>query len=164
VDTEKDNGTTFYFTLPRNGIEEVKEVLDNEDGDQEQGIPDNISVLVAEDDEASFMLFKEIVSGEGVTLLWAKNGKEALDILEANNQVNIVLMDIKMPVMNGYEATKTIKAKYPGLPVVMQSAFTSEQNQQRAIEAGCDAYIAKPIKEEKLYGLFASLLKDNSVV
>jgi PAS domain S-box-containing protein len=163
VDTEKDKGTTFYFALPRKGIEEVKEELDNADGDQKQGIPDNISVLVAEDDEASFMLFKEIVSGEGVALLRAYNGKEALDILEANNQVDIVLMDIKMPVMNGYEATKLIKAKYPGLPVVIQSAFTSERNRQRALEAGCDAYLAKPIKEEKLYGVFAKLLKANKV-
>jgi len=164
VDTEKDKGTTFFFSLPRNGKEEEKELMNNVDSMSEQSIPDNILVLVAEDDEASFMLFKEVVSGEGVALLRAKDGKEALDILEVNRQVDIVLMDIKMPVMNGYEATRAIKVKYPDLPVVVQSAFTSDRDQQKAFESGCDAYLAKPIKEDKLYGIFTSLLKGNSLV
>lgn len=78
---------------------------------------------------------------------------------ERHPEIDIVLMDIKMPVMNGYDATRLIKQMRPGLPVIVQTAFTSADERQKAGSAGCDAYITKPVKKNELLELIGALLK-----
>ena len=81
-----------------------------------------------------------------------------MELVEHHPEINLVLMDIKMPVMNGFEATKLIKQQHPDLPVIAQSAFTSKEDKQKAQEAGCDAFITKPINKAKLLNLITELL------
>ena len=83
----------------------------------------------------------------------AVNGKEAVEICLANSLIKIVLMDINLPLMNGYDATKMIKSHFPGLPVIAQTAYDQEDEKQNAFNAGCDGYITKPIDNHKLLTL-----------
>lgn len=106
------------------------------------------TILIAEDNEINYFLLHEILLETNVTLLWAKNGEETIDVFEKNT-VDLILMDIKMPVMNGYEATKFIKSKY-NVPIIAQTAHAMANDEQKSLEAGCDAYVTKPIEQELL--------------
>ncbi|MDD3891769.1 MAG: response regulator, partial [Bacteroidales bacterium] len=80
----------------------------------------------------------------------AKNGKEAVEICMANRNVDIVLMNIKMPIMNGYEATAKIKSVFPNLTIIAQTAYTSAHDKEMAIKYGCNDFISKPIDKDEL--------------
>jgi len=81
-----------------------------------------------------------------IRVLWAKNGHEAVDLCETDPAINLVFMDIKMPGLNGYDATRQIKIKRPDLPVIAQTAYAMAVDQLEAEKAGCDGYLSKPIK------------------
>ena len=80
-----------------------------------------------------------------IKVLWAKNGAEAISLCEGDSSINLVLMDIKMPLLNGFEATRKIKLIRPGLTIVAQTAFAMSADKEEAINAGCDDYLSKPI-------------------
>lgn len=83
-------------------------------------------------------------------ILHAKNGKEAIEICKQNTNINLILMDLKMPIMNGFEATKKIKEFRPNLSIVAQTAYRSNEDKEKAFSAGCNDFISKPISEETL--------------
>ena len=91
-------------------------------------------------------------------MLCAENGLEAVEVVQQHPEINLVLMDLKMPIMNGFEATKLIKHQRPELPVIAQSAFTSKEDKEKAKEAGCDNFITKPISKSELLDMMAKLL------
>lgn len=102
-------------------------------------------MLVAEDDPIRYALIKESIDREDIIFfIHAKNGKEAIEKIECNPQIDLVLMDIRMPEMDGHEATRIIKKKHPMIPVIAQTAFASRSDRKKAIDAGCDEYISKP--------------------
>ena len=107
-------------------------------------------LLIAEDDETSFMLLKAYLSKGNYKLLRAANGKQTIEMLEQNPGISLILMDLKMPVMDGYEAARTIKNSHPDIPIIAQTAYALSGDNQKAIEAGCDDYVSKPIKKEIL--------------
>ena len=80
----------------------------------------------------------------------AKNGQEAVDYCATDSKLDLILMDLKMPVMNGFEATKIIKKKHPKIPIIAQTAYSSESDKIKATKAGCDEFISKPISKEQL--------------
>jgi len=80
----------------------------------------------------------------------AENGKEAINLCRENNNIDLVLMDIKMPIMDGFTATKRIKKIRPNLPIVAQTAYSTEEDIQKALEAGCDDFVSKPISRKRL--------------
>ena len=88
-----------------------------------------------------------------ITLIHARNGKEAVDFCRENKNICLVLMDIKMPILDGYEATKQIKEFKPDLPIIACTAYSIREDKIRAIEAGCDAHISKPIDKNELLDL-----------
>jgi len=88
----------------------------------------------------------------------AENGWEAVNLVQLHPEINLVLMDIKMPLTNGYDAAKLIKQQRPDLPVIAQSAFTSNEERKKAKEAGCDNFITKPIKKRELLAMIQDLL------
>ncbi len=148
VDSVEGKGTTFTFTLPY-----------NPPGSNEPAMPaPSILVLIADDDGITRILFKKILKGENMTILYACNGQEAVDLAKHHPEINLVLMDIKMPLLNGYEATRQIKKLRPDLPIIAQSAFTAPEDQEKAIQAGCDGFIKKPINKGKLLELIHKLL------
>ena len=110
---------------------------------------ENKTILVVEDDEASSILFKEILRPYGPSVLIARDGREAIKKIESNT-VDIVVMDIRLPFMNGYEATKLIKEIKPEIPVLAQTAYTLFDDRERCITAGCDDYMVKPINSSVL--------------
>ncbi|MBN2174696.1 MAG: response regulator, partial [Bacteroidales bacterium] len=114
------------------------------------------TVLVAEDEEVNYLyievLFEDETEGN-YNLIHAKNGQEAVEICMENNTIDLVLMDIKMPILNGHEATEKIKEKFPKLPIIAQTAYSTEADKQLALKHGCDDFISKPIKKEKLHEL-----------
>lgn len=107
------------------------------------------TIIVAEDVQINFRLLEINLKKTKATIIWAKNGVAAVELVK-NNEVNLVLMDIQMPIMNGYEATKKIKEIKPNLPVIAQTAFTMTNEKEESLKAGCDAYISKPINKVEL--------------
>ncbi|GAB1373296.1 hypothetical protein MASR1M46_01760 [Bacteroidales bacterium] len=117
-----------------------------------------ISILLAEDDDPSFLLIKAIMKKTNIDIFRAKTGSEALSIVQNNDNISLVLMDINMPDMNGYDATREIKKIKPDLIVVAQTAYSILGEKERILDSGFDEYISKPIKKEDLYSLIHRLV------
>lgn len=117
-----------------------------------------IKILVAEDEDSSFRVIDRILNEYGIDTVRAVNGKEAVDMVSTSPGIRLVFMDIKMPVMNGIQATRTIKKQNPVLPVIATTAFAMPGDKQVFKEAGCDDYLSKPIKEEKIINLLSKYL------
>ena len=93
-----------------------------------------------------------------MSILYAHNGQEAIDLAKLHPEINLVLMDIKMPLLNGYEATRQIKKLRPDLPVIAQTALHATEDREKAIQAGCDRFIKKPISKKELIMMMHELL------
>ncbi|MBC7124400.1 MAG: response regulator, partial [Bacteroidales bacterium] len=112
----------------------------------------NSVVLIVEDEEVNYLILNELLTAWGVSTIWAKNGREAVDLVSSLNQgINLILMDIRMPVMDGYAATMEIKQVNSAIPVVAQTAFSAPQERLKAQAAGCNGYITKPIDPNILH-------------
>ncbi|RKD86506.1 response regulator [Mangrovibacterium diazotrophicum] len=109
-----------------------------------------LNILVAEDEEYNFLLISEILKGYNINIMRAYNGKMALEHCINNPHIDLILMDISMPVMDGLEATKRVKSLRPGLPVIIQSSYTSYSDKLIAFEHGCDGFLPKPFNREGL--------------
>ena len=159
VESVEGAGSTFSFTIP---YTTVLHPGHSALGTQHSALSTrhvSLCILIAEDDEVSTLLLKKTLKGENITTLCAQNGWEAVEIVQHHPEINLVLMDIKMPVMNGFDATRLIKQQRPDLPVIAQSAFTSKEVNEKAQEAGCDSFITKPIKKSELLEMMQLLIK-----
>lgn len=119
------------------------------------------TMLIAEDDIISFELYKARLEELHLNLLHAKNGKIAVDIVKENPHINLILMDIRMPVLNGYEATKQIREFNKNVPIIAQTAFAMIPEQKIIIESGFTDFLSKPVEEEKLFGLIKKYMENN---
>jgi signal transduction histidine kinase/FixJ family two-component response regulator len=148
VSSEPNKGTRFTFELPYVRVMNIpqKEVEAPKTSYNWQ----NKKFLVAEDDDNSYAYICHILKNTGVEIIHAKNGKEAIDALSFHENIDLVLMDLQMPVLNGLETTKEIKKLYPNLIVIAQTAFAMEGDRNKCISAGCDDYITKPLHAESL--------------
>lgn len=118
----------------------------------------NKTILVTEDQESNFQLLEVLLEMWGIKTLRAINGQEAVDYCKQNKEIDLVLMDIRLPDFNGLEATKQIKKIRPELPIVAQTAYAIIGDKEKAMKAGCDGYITKPIRKEKLFELLNQFL------
>jgi two-component system, cell cycle response regulator DivK len=109
------------------------------------------TILIVEDESSNYKYLEALLRGR-VDLLWTNNGVDAIKMCN-ERQVDLILMDIKLPKMDGFEATRIIKKNKPGLPVIAVTAYAMEADRNQSIEAGCDNYIAKPYKMEELFSL-----------
>ncbi len=109
--------------------------------------------IIAEDNSSSYLFLKGVLEDTGVELIWAKNGKEAVELVKTNRDVDLILMDIKMPEMYGHEAVKKIKSINSSIPVIAQTAYALEEDREMCLSNGFDDYISKPIDIELLYNL-----------
>lgn len=157
VDSIHGEGSTFYFSLP---YEPASEINTESPKKHTLPIPEGISILIAEDDDTSHLLLDKILAKGNFKIFHAYNGMEAVKILEQQNDIDLILMDLKMPEMNGITATKLIKEKFPNLPIVAQSAFNHDADIRKAVDAGCDGFISKPIDRDELFAAINKLMKN----
>ena len=115
-------------------------------------------ILIAEDDDTSYMYLDLILRKNKYEVLRAMSGDEALNLLEKHKDIALVLMDIKMPGLDGYEATRLIKRMYPDLPVIIQTAYALLGDREKSLEAGCDEYVSKPVNMVALLKLISSMI------
>ncbi len=158
VESEENKGSEFFFTIPYEPVKE-EEQLSIKKSENIKDLSDT-TILVAEDDEVNYIYIKEIFRGTGASLIHAVNGKEAVELCQ-NNKINIILIDIKMPVMNGYEAIKQIRKLYPDIPIIAQTAFALSDEMLKAFNAGSNDYISKPFKKEQLLAMVSKLLSSD---
>lgn len=166
VESESGKGTTFHIILPVHFREELKNAKNEI---QLSDIKNKLSlkkfkILIAEDEEINYYFLKEVLKKYGAKVIWAKNGLEAINMVESDPGISLVLMDIKMPEINGLEAIKYIKVIRPELPVIAQSAFVMDNDRDICLKAGCVDFIAKPIKVNLLLGMIARFLKTEPTV
>jgi PAS domain S-box-containing protein len=168
IDSDVNLGAKFYFSIP------LKRVNTNDNIQFETHLANmsdidwaNRMILIAEDEESNFFFLSEVLETTGAAIMHAQDGNEAVKLCEENKNIDVVLMDIKMPGLNGYEATKKIKKFRPDLPIIAQTAYAFSDDLQKAIAAGCDDYISKPVLKEflieKLSFIFDKAKKIDSV-
>ena len=112
--------------------------------------PASIKILIAEDEDSNYRYIEKLLSKVGFNLLRAKNGYEAVEFARAYDDIDLILMDIKMPVKNGVEATREIRLFKPNLPIIATTAFAIPGDREVFLKAGCDDYIPKPLKSDIL--------------
>ncbi len=102
-------------------------------------------ILIAEDERTNYLFLEALLKRTNAILIWAETGKTALEAVQKDSAIDLVLMDIKMPEMNGYEATHEIKKIRPQLPIIAQTAYALAGEKEKILSAGCDDYLSKPI-------------------
>ncbi len=154
--SEKGAGSTFFFTLPYLPAEAKDEPKEAASVTSEKSGKNLI--LIAEDEESNYMLLKTVAERAGFSTLHAIHGAEAVELCQQYPEIGLILMDIKMPVMNGLEATQKIKAFRPDLPIIALTAHAQTGDRQRMLDAGCDEYMAKPVNLDKLNALIKRMI------
>ncbi len=154
VESEDGMGSTFYFTIPYNVEPENSIITENIilSDINETNIP-KLKILIAEDDETSEMLLKISVDAFMKEIIVVETGTEVIEACRNNPDLDLVLMDIQMPDLNGYEATRQIRKFNKDVIIIAQTAFGLSGDKEKALEAGCNYYISKPINKEKLLAL-----------
>jgi len=153
VDSEEGKGTSFQVVLPLN----LKE-NDSVRSKNREGSGRNPKILIAEDEMSNQLYFSELFESEPYDILFAKNGKEVLEIMKKEKNIDLILMDIKMPVMNGYQATLEIRKTHPDLPIIAQTAYAMKNDERRALQIGCNEYISKPVNVPTLLKMIEKYL------
>jgi PAS domain S-box-containing protein len=155
-----NNGTTVYFTIPyiKSKAPLVSTVIEVQKP-KIQVKNKELTILVAEDEEYNMMYIEELFSTTNFKIIEANNGKKAVELAQNHPEIQLVLMDIKMPVMDGNEAMKEIKKLRPSLPVIALSAFAMESDKEKALALGFDAYLTKPLDRKLLFQLIEKFSK-----
>lgn len=151
VESELGKGSTFYFTFPVSDVELINNIdlSDKKEIDFSRWV--GKTILVAEDEDINFIYIDEILKRYKLKILHAHNGQEAVQLFKENRHiVELILMDIKMPVMDGFEATEQIKLLSPDTPIIAQTAYALAGEREKIIDAGCDDYLSKPLKPKGL--------------
>jgi PAS domain S-box-containing protein len=151
VSSKEGSGSTFTFSIPYiqpstkyGGIE------NNEKKEQKTSLTD-VSIIIAEDDKNSQLFFKTIFENKFRNIFYTTSGEETIEAIKKHPETNIILMDIKIHGMSGYEATREIRKFNRNVIIIAQTAFGLAGDREKAIEAGCDDYISKPINEDQLF-------------
>ena len=153
LESKEKVGTSFHFTIP------YKPAFQNEEATQVQTPMtknwSNKTILLVEDDEPNQFYIFEVLRDTGVKIVGVNNGEEAIKICKENDDIDLVLMDLKLPKMNGLDATKEIRMEKPNLPIIAQTACAFSSDVEQASNAGCNSFIAKPIKKDDLLALIS---------
>ena len=148
IKSEPGKGTAFYFTVPYDKQVVHKPTI------RENVLPDNFvfperkKILIAEDVESNFKLLKYFLEGTNTEIIRAVNGQEAVDKCHSEKNIDLILMDVKMPVMDGHTAVRLIRETLPDIPIIAQTAYADDR--EKAIECGCNGFISKPFDRKEL--------------
>jgi PAS domain S-box-containing protein len=160
VESQLNQGSEFYFKLPlwdKNISQEEKNLylplsLINSCNWKEK------TILLVEDEEVNYLYVKELLQDTGITLLYAATGEEAVSICMTSLPIDVVLMDMRLPGINGYDATRQIKKIRNAVPVIAQTAYAMENERKDCLDAGCDFYITKPFDQNLLFDVLNNFL------
>jgi CheY-like chemotaxis protein len=152
-------GSKFFLQIPCQTNDDIKPESVAEKPDNLQNSGENLTILFAEDDDINFDFTNVILSRADYKVLRAKTGAEAIQLCRNNPHVSLILMDIKMPGINGYIATKEIRLFNQDIPIIAVTAYAQPGDEQRALDAGCTYYLAKPVRRHELLNLVNSYLK-----
>ncbi len=160
VESDIGKGACFYFTIPNNagsqGSNTVSEVTSKVDADYNW--PDK-TILIIEDIDSNRQMLEMILKKTNANLISANTGEKGISIIKTEKGIDLVLMDIRLPGINGYETTKVIKKINPGIPVIAQTALAMGDEEKQAYEAGCEAYLTKPIQRQILLKTIAKFIE-----
>lgn len=143
-------GSEFYFTLPILQADNIKEEKIQESLQKDIVDWSEKIILVIEDIEINYLFIRKALQKTNASFLWADNGEKALEIIRLRNDINLVLMDIRLPDIDGYKLVKMIKNINPSLKVIAQTAHAFAEEREKSILSGCDNYISKPIRRNIL--------------
>ncbi len=154
VMNEEGKGSVFYFTIPynignKNNQINTKDVMKNEPDNQIK----SLKILIAEDDTISAILISKYVQVFGNDILYAESGIEAVNVLRNHPDIDLVLMDIKMPEMDGYEAVRQIRQFDKKVIIIAQTAYALAGDKEKALAVGCNDYVSKPMDRTALVNL-----------
>jgi PAS domain S-box-containing protein len=164
VRSSEGQGSDFQFTLEyeqRPEPDPDAAQASEEAKDEETGVKLDLSgrkILIVEDDGSSYLFLETFLRRHGPEISWAKSGRRAIEILKNEGDYDLILMDIRMPVMNGMDTTRRIREIYPDLPIIAQTAYAQVSDRNQALDCGCDDYISKPIEAAELNSLLAKYL------
>ncbi|MCF8298214.1 MAG: response regulator, partial [Saprospiraceae bacterium] len=160
VECEVGLGSTFYFTIPYNN-EKAVNIEDNTNKTEfiSKQIKKKLKILLAEDEKSAKLHLSIILRNMSKEILHSRNGIETIELSKNNPDIDIILMDIKMPKMDGYEATRQIRKFNNNVKIIAQTAYALKGDKEKAINAGCDDYISKPINKEELLEKIGKLVK-----
>jgi two-component system, sensor histidine kinase len=160
VESELGRGSEFRFSLPFHQSDGLIEKINHPDLTDLPFETDwNIkTILIAEDEELNYLLLQESLRITGISILWARTGRESVDIVSNHPEIDLVLMDIRMPDIDGYQATRMIRFLRPDLPLIIQTAYAMSNEKDKSIKEGGDEFITKPINRQLLLKTMAKYL------
>lgn len=157
LESEPGVGSVFFLSIP---VAEIKEVRLDKSAESLRNSIISSPILVAEDDETNFYYLNTLLNRETESkILHASNGEEAVMLFKANPDVELILMDMKMPQMDGFEATRQIKLINKNVHIIAITAYAMSGDEERVIEAGCDGYLSKPINRKSLLDKIGEFIK-----
>lgn len=157
VKSEFGKGSLFNFSIPYK-VTKSKPLKKEETQKHIENEWNHLTILIAEDEYTNFKFLETVLKKKNPTIIRAINGLEAVNHIKENKKINIVLMDIRMPEMDGYEATKQIKLIRPKITVIAQTAFAMNTEREKIINAGFDDYLAKPVSKNKLIKIISKYI------
>jgi PAS domain S-box-containing protein len=158
VQSEEGSGSTFSFSLPMNISDKKNHINSPAEPAIEFNTKGNL-ILIVEDDEINISFLNEIFKKSGYNLMFVKTGEEAVNACIDHMEISLVLMDIKLPVLNGYEASTQIKKMRPDLPIIAQTAYADDLAKDKVLASGSSDYLIKPYKKEDLLNKILQYLK-----
>lgn len=162
LDSKVGEGSIFYFSIPLQ-YAKVEHIVVKPVNNIDTVKSEEEVILIAEDDNINFLLFQKMMQNKNFKIIRAINGQEAVDICLNNPNIDLVLMDIKMPLMNGFEALEQIRPMRPSLPIIAQTAYSSSDDKLKIEEAGFTDYITKPLSRERLFELINTYLHNDKI-
>ena len=161
VDSEEGKGSTFYFTIPYQKANEANSTAENGAKDAEIAIHlKKLKILIAEDDEISKLFINKIVTSFNKEIINVSNGEAAVAAAQQNPDIDLIMMDMKMPIMSGYEATQLIRAFNKDVIIIAQTAYGLIDDIQMTLDVGCNDHISKPINKHDFLVLMQKYFKE----
>ncbi|MCK4983246.1 MAG: response regulator, partial [Victivallaceae bacterium] len=158
VESEIGHGTTFYLTLPYSANARIQASSSALSTGTDYPWKDK-TFLIVEDNHISFMLLENLLEDTGVKIFRAESAQQSMDMAESIDNLDLILMDVRLPDFTGWEAAKIIKKNYPDLPIIAQTANANASDKIKTFQAGCEAYLTKPIIKKEFYDTIKKCLE-----
>lgn len=147
-ESEINKGTTFFVSIPYKANDQKVQLQNIKKSEKK-----DFTILLAEDDYTSYLFLSTILKEENFNILYAEDGQKAIDLVKKHSNINLILMDIRMPIVDGFEATKQIKEINHSIPIIAQTAYAFSEEKDEILASGFDDYISKPLDFKELISI-----------